>query len=109
DFARAYSVQKRIAQGAYSAALALSDPSYSNSEVANYIAAQAGLSSGSVSVTKTYSADLNGNNHITITAGYQYSMLLPGLQALRVGGITNGKLAIGVRATRSAPTNPPTI
>jgi len=113
DFARAYSVEKRLEQGAHSATLAVSDPSFSDSgrysDVANYIAAQAGLTAGTVNPTRTYSADANGNNRVIITAEYKYRLLLPGLRNLQVGGITDGTLAIGVRATGVAPTDPPDI
>ena len=109
DMARAYSVDKRLEQGAHLAALSYADPSYSSTYVASYIATQAGLSSGAVTVTKTYSVDDNGNNHVILTAAYAYPLLLPGLRNLQVGAITNGKLSIAVQATANAPTDPPTI
>jgi hypothetical protein len=111
DFARAYSVEKRLEQGAHSAALltVMADPSYSDTDVASYIAIQAGLPSGTVTAAKTYSADTNGNNHVTITAAYGYPLLFPGLRSVQAGGIANGKLGIGVQATGIAPTDPPLL
>src|SRR5205823_1176602 len=59
--------------------------------------------------TTTYTADLNGDNHVTITAQYDDPLMLPGLRNLQTRTLTNGKLRITVQATGLARTDPPTI
>src|SRR5918911_756800 len=107
DFAHVHSVQQRLENGTHLAALKLlADPSV---PLAAGIAAEARLPSGAVTATTVYTADLNGNNHVTITAQYDDPLMLPGLRNLQTRALTNGKLRITVQATGLARTDPPTI
>jgi hypothetical protein len=107
DFAQVYSVQQRLENGAHLAALKLlANPS---EPLAADIATEARLPSSAVTATTTYTADLNGDNHVTITAQYDDPLMLPGLRNLQTRAFTNGKLRITVQATGLARTDPPTI
>jgi Flp pilus assembly protein TadG len=107
DFAHVHSVQQRLENGAHLAALKLlANPSVS---LAPDIAAEARLPSGAVTATTVYTADRNGDNHVTITAQYDDPLMLPGLRNLQTRALTNGKLRITVQATGLARTDPPTI
>jgi Flp pilus assembly protein TadG len=107
DFAQAHSVQQRLENGAHLAALKLlADPSV---PLAAGIAAEARLPSSAVTATTSYTADGNGDNHVTITAQYDDPLMLPGLRNLQTRAFTNGKLRITVQATGLARTDPPTI
>lgn len=107
DFAQAHSVQQRLENGTHLAALKLlADPSV---PLAAGIAAEARLPSGAVTATTSYTADLNGDKHATITAQYDDPLMLPGLRNLQTRALTNGKLRITVQATGLARTDPPTI
>src|SRR5437763_12645521 len=97
DFAQAYSMQQRLENGAHLAASKLlADPSVS---LAPGIAAEARLPSSAVTATTSYTADPNGDNHVTITAQYDDPLMLPGLRNLQTRALTNGKLRITVQAT----------
>src|SRR5438105_117590 len=92
DFARAYNVQQRLENGAHLVALQLlANPSV---PVAASIAAQAGLPPGSVTATTSYAADLNGDNHVTLTAQYDDPLMLPGLRSMQTHTPSNGTLRI---------------
>jgi hypothetical protein len=107
DFAQVYNVQQRLENGAHLAALKLlANPS---EPLAAGIAAEARLPSGAVTATTNYTADLNGDNHVTITAQYDDPLMLPGLRNLQMGALTNGKLRITVQSSGLARTDPPTI
>ena len=107
DFAQVHSVQQRLENGTHLAALKLlANPSV---PLAAGIAAEARLLSSAVTATTSYTADLNGDNHVTITAQYDDPLMLPGLRNLQTRALTNGKLRITVQATGLARTDPPTI
>jgi Flp pilus assembly protein TadG len=107
DFAQVHSVQQRLENGTHLAALKLlANPSV---PLAAGIAAEARLPSGAVTATTSYTADGNGDNHVTITAQYDDPLMLPGLRNLQTRALTNGKLRITVQATGLARTDPPTI
>src|SRR5918911_1175893 len=107
DFAHVHSVQQRLENGTHLAALKLlADPSV---PLAAGIAAEARLPSSAVTATTSYTADLNGDNHVTITAQYDDPLMLPGLRNLQTRALTNGKLRITVQATGLGRTDPPTI
>ena len=113
DFAQVHSVQQRLENGTHLAALKLlANPCVSPSPpacIAADIAAEARLPVGAVTATTSYTADLNGDNHVTITAQYDDPLMLPGLRNLQTRALTNGKLRITVQATGLARTDPPTI
>jgi Flp pilus assembly protein TadG len=107
DFARAYRVQQRLENGTHRVALQLlANPSL---PVAASIAVQAGLPPGAVTATTSYSADPNGDNHVTLTAQYDDPLILPGLRSLQTHAPTNGTLRITVQATGLARTDPPAM
>jgi TadE-like protein len=107
DFAHVHSVQQRLENGTHLAALKLlANPSV---PLAAGIAAEARLPSTAVTATTSYTADLNGDNHVTIMAQYDDPLMLPGLRNLQTRALTNGKLRITVQATGLARTDPPTI
>src|SRR5919198_3328053 len=107
DFTQVHSVQQRLENGTHLAALKLlANPSV---PLAADIAAEARLPSSAVTATTSYTADLNGDNHVTITAQYDDPLMLPGLRNLQMGALTNGKLRITVQASGLARTDPPTI
>ncbi len=107
DLARAYSVAQRLEQGAHLASSKLlATPTL---PLVAAVAAEAGLPPSAVTATASYSADPNGNNHVTITAAYPYPLLLPGLRALQLGALSNGTVRIAVQAAGLARTDPPTI
>ena len=107
DFAQVHSVQQRLENGTHLAALKLrANPSV---PLAAGIAAEARLPSSAVTATTSYTADPNGDNHVTITAQYDDPLMLPGLRNLQTRALTNGKLRITVQATGLARTDPPTI
>jgi Flp pilus assembly protein TadG len=113
DFAHVHSVQQRLENGTHLAALKLlANPCVSPSPpacIAADIAAEARLPVGAVTATTSYTADGNGDNHVTITAQYDDPLMLPGLRNLQTRALTNGKLRITVQATSLARTDPPTI
>ncbi len=110
DFARISSVQQRLEHGAHMATLMLlKDPSYDvPATLSQYIQAQANLT-GPVTATVGYQADADGNDQAVVTAAYDYSLLLPGVERLRLGALVNGMLHISVRAAGVAATDPPTM
>ena len=111
DFAQVYNVQQRLENGAHLAALKLlANPCAPQPAcIATDIAAEARLPSSAVTATTSYTADPNGDNHVTITAQYDDPLMLPGLRNLQMHALTNGKLRITVQATGLARTDPPTI
>jgi hypothetical protein len=110
DFARVSSIQQRLEHGAHMATLMLlKDPSYDvPATLAQYIQAQAKLT-GPVTATVTYQADADGNDQAVVTATYDYGLLLPGVQRLRLGALSNGLLHISVRAAGVAATDLPIV
>jgi hypothetical protein len=62
-----------------------------------------------VSASATYSVSGEGADQVVVTATYNYPLLLPGLQNLRIGALSNGTFQISVSAAGVAVTTPPTV
>jgi hypothetical protein len=64
---------------------------------------------GTVTAITHYSTDANGDDQVVVTAQYGYPLLLPGLQGVRTGRLSDGKLQITVQAAGLATTSVPTL
>jgi hypothetical protein len=62
-----------------------------------------------VNAGATYSVSGEGADQVVVTATYNYPLLLPGLQNLRIGALGNGAFKISVSAAGVAVTSPPTV
>jgi hypothetical protein len=111
DYARVSSAQQRLEHGAHLATLMLfKDPSYqASAKLSQFVQQESGLPSGTVTATASYGADANGDDQVIVAAQYDYPLLLPGLQNLRLGRLSDGKLHISVQAAGLATTDPPTM
>jgi Flp pilus assembly protein TadG len=116
DFARVASVQQRLEQGVHLATLRLmKDASYQastydvTSTLSRFVQQASGLPVGTVTAITHYSTDANGDDQVVVTAQYGYPLLLPGLQGVRTGRLSDGKLQITVQAAGLATTSVPTL
>jgi Flp pilus assembly protein TadG len=110
DYAQVLSAEQHLENAAHVATLRLlTTPSLvtSTGSLTNTIQAESGLSP--VSTGATYSMSGEGADQVVVTATYDYPLLLPGLQKLRIGALSNGKFHITVSAAGVAVTSPPTI
>src|SRR5205085_664287 len=62
-----------------------------------------------VSAGAAYSVSGEGADQVAITATYAYTLLLPGLQNLQIGALSDGHFHITVSAAGIAVTSPPTV
>ena len=105
DVSHVLSIQQRLARATHLAALRLLvSPSI---DLSAMIQAESGLSP--VTVADSYTLDPNGENQATITATYEYPLLMPGLRNLQTQTISNGTLHVAVRASGIASTSAPTV
>jgi Flp pilus assembly protein TadG len=110
DFAQVLSAEQRLENAAHVATLRLlTHPSLftSTGSLTNTIQEESGLAP--VSAGATYSVSGEGADQVAITATYAYTLLLPGLQNLRIGSLSNGKLPITVSAAGIAVTSAPVV
>lgn len=95
DFARLLSAQHHLAHAAHVLTLRLikTPPSrLTGTTLTTLIAGESGLAGATA--TLRYVADSAGGVQAIVSAHYDYPLLLPGLQALRVGGAPAGTLPI---------------
>lgn len=105
DVSHVLSIQQRLARATHLAALRLLvSPSL---DLAATIQAASGLTP--VTVADSYALDPNGADQVTITATYEYPLLMPGLRNLQTRTISNGTLHVVVRASGIASTSAPTV
>jgi Flp pilus assembly protein TadG len=110
DYAQVLSAEQHLENAAHVATLRLlTTPSLvtSTGSLTNTIQAESGLSP--VSASATYSVSGEGADQVVVTATYNYPLLLPGLQKLRIGALSNGTFQISVSAAGVAVTSPPTV
>jgi Flp pilus assembly protein TadG len=110
DYAQVLSAEQHLENAAHVATLRLlTTPSLvtTTGSLTNTIRAESGLSP--VSAGATYSVSGEGADQVVVTATYDYPLLLPGLQKLRTGALSNGKFHITVSAAGVAVTSPPTV
>jgi Flp pilus assembly protein TadG len=109
DYAQVLSAEQRLENAAHVATLRLlTRPGLSSpARLIPFIQAESGLSP--VSAGATYSVSGEGADQVVVTATYDYPLLLPGLQNLRIGALGNGKFHITVSAAGVAVTSPPTV
>ena len=105
DYAQVLSAEQHLENAAHVATLRLlTQPTLSLSP---FIQAESGLAP--VSADATYSVSGEGADQAVVTATYNYPLLLPGLQNLRIGTLSNGAFQISVTAAGVAVTTPPTV
>jgi hypothetical protein len=105
DYAQVLSAEQHLENAAHVATLRLlTRPGLA---LIPFIQAESGLSP--VSASATYSVSGEGADQVVVTATYNYPLLLPGLQKLRTGALSNGKFHITVSAAGVAVTSPPTV
>jgi Flp pilus assembly protein TadG len=109
DYAQVLSAEQHLENAAHVATLRLlTTPSLvTTGSLTNTIQAESGLSP--VSAGATYSVGGAGADQVVVTATYNYPLLLPGLQNLRIGALGNGTFKISVSAAGVAVTSPPTV
>ena len=106
DYAQVLSAEQHLENAAHVATLRLlTTPSLPN--LVGLIQGESGLSP--VSAGATYSVSGEGADQVVVTATYDYPLLLPGLQNLRIGALSNGTFHITVSAAGVAVTSPPTV
>jgi TadE-like protein len=109
DYAQVLSAEQHLENAAHVATLRLlTQPGLSApARLIPFIQGESGLSP--VSAGATYSVSGEGADQVAITATYAYTLLLPGLQNLRIGSLSNGKLPITVSAAGIAVTSAPVV
>jgi Flp pilus assembly protein TadG len=109
DYAQVLSAEQRLENAAHVATLRLlRQPSLSTpASLKPFIQAESGLLP--VNAGATYSVSGEGADQVVVTATYDYPLLLPGLQRLRIGALSDGKFHITVSAAGVAVTTPPTV
>jgi Flp pilus assembly protein TadG len=109
DYAQVLSAEQHLENAAHVATLRLlTQPSLSSPvPLKALIQAESGLAP--VSAGATYSVSGEGADQVVVTATYNYPLLLPGLQNLRIGALSNGTFQISVSAAGVAVTTPPTV
>ena len=109
DYAQVLSAEQHLENAAHVATLRLlTRPGLSSpARLMPFIQAESGLSP--VNAGATYSVSGEGADQVVVTATYDYPLLLPGLQNLRIGALSNGKFHITVSAAGIAVTSPPTV
>ena len=108
DYAQVLSAEQHLENAAHVATLRLlTRPGLA---LKPFIQAESGLSPVSaVNAGATYSVSGEGADQVVVTATYNYPLLLPGLQKLRIGALSNGTFQINVSAAGVAVTTPPTV
>jgi Flp pilus assembly protein TadG len=118
DYARVLSAEQRLENAVHVATLRLlTTPSLvtSTGSLTNTIQGESGLSPVSATASYTVSGEhMSGGladccNQVAVTASYSYTLLLPGLQNLRIGPLSNGTFRITTSAAGIATTSPPII
>jgi Flp pilus assembly protein TadG len=105
DYAQVLSAEQHLENAAHVATLRLlTRPGLA---LIPFIQAESGLSP--VSASATYSVSGEGADQVVVTATYNYPLLLPGLQNVRIGALSNGTFQISVSAAGVAMTSPPTV
>jgi Flp pilus assembly protein TadG len=109
DYAQVLSAEQHLENAAHVATLRLlTRPDLgSPASLKPFIQAESGLAP--VSAGATYSVSGEGADQVAVTATYNYPLLLPGLQNLRIGALSNGTFQISVSAAGVAVTSPPTV
>jgi Flp pilus assembly protein TadG len=109
DYAQVLSAEQRLENAAHVATLRLlTRPSLgASARLIPFIQAESGLSP--LSAGATYSVSGEGADQVVVTATYNYPLLLPGLQNLRIGALSNGTFQISVSAAGVAATTAPTV
>jgi uncharacterized membrane protein len=109
DYAQVLSAEQHLENAAHVATLRLlTQPGLgSPARLIPFIQAESGLAP--VSAGATYSVSGEGADQAVVTATYNYPLLLPGLQNLRIGALSNGAFQISVSAAGVAVTSPPTV
>lgn len=110
DFARVLSAQQHLSHAVHVITLRLirtPGPSLSATELNRLVADESRLATATATIS--YARDAGGDVQAIVTAHYDYSLLLPGLQAIRQGSLSNGKLGISVQAAGVATTSAPVL
>jgi len=110
DYARVLSAQHNLAHAAHVITLRLIKtpaPRLGAAGLTTLVAGESGLAGATATVR--YVADSTGNVQAIVSASYAYSLLLPGLQKLRLRGAAAGTLPIMVQAAGVATTSAPSL
>ena len=111
DFARVLSAKQHLSHAVHVASLRLlTAPGLgANPALTTLVQSRSGLEPGAVAAAVAYSLGGDGSNMAIVTASYTYTMIMPGLQALRTGALSDGHLHVTTQATSVAATSAPTI
>ena len=109
DYAQVVSVKQRLEHAAHLAAVQLlAKPGQSvPANLAAYIQTESGLQG--VTATATYTTAADGSDQVIVTAGYSYTLLMPGLRNLQTNTVGNGQMRVSVTQAGVAATNAPSV